>query len=386
MSGHSWVVKIDGTNVAGLVLVGAQINYGRRTVAEQPAPSSGIFTLLTPDAAASIAERFPDFGPGDFAARSGFTDAYEDTYSGVSSRLTIGAPITVDAITASGFTDSYDDSYTGSQLRRFTGRITALEYAYGSVRVTAVDPLEQLGRIKVDGARPAETDIERATFAAQAAGFELIIDGTIGEQLMPITQSSQVSTLAMLYAAAKETGAIVYSDRWGELHYRTRDAAENPPTTLPSGETILDSIGMKAELGEVINSIDVEYGDKKTVSAYNPESMSRYGVFTSKISSQLAEQSAAQGLADRMIELHALPLYSMPSVTVTLIKDNPATIDQLGSLDLADFVHIKDLPVGAPAQEYTARVLGYSEELAFPDWLITYQLAPSSFVEERLYA
>lgn len=390
---HEWIVKVDGGNVAGITLTGARVTYGRRTTDEQPAPSSAVLTLLTPDASPSIAEKFPDFGPGDFAAPSGYTDAYEDKYAGVSSRLTIGAPITVDAQTSTGYTDAYEDHYDGSTVRRFTGRITALDYGFGSVQVTAVDRLEQLARITVDTTRPEETDIERAKAYALLAKVDLQIVGATVVRLVSNDKGSTSNALAELYKTAKEAGAIVYGDRDGRVYYRTRGAAVNPTLDLPPRATITSSVGMKAELGEIVNQVTVEYGyqdqqtkARPTVTSKNLDSINRYGLFSRRVSTQLADLSAAQQLADRIIANEALPLYAMPEVTVTLVEDRPEVVDVISQLDVDDSVKVGRLPIGAPADYYTARVLGYSEELAYPDWLVTYNLAPSDYLEGRLYA
>lgn len=394
MSKHEWVVKVDGGDVAGITLVGATIAYGRRTVDEQPSPTSCSMTLLTPDASPSIADDFPDFGPGDFAARSGFVQVWEERYVGANSRLTIGASVILEANLPGGFVQEWDPDYTGgSQLRRFTGRITALDYAYGTVRITAVDALEVLARIAVPTIRPAESDIVRAQSWATLAGITLTVDGDHSVPLLAVEKSQNSNALAQLYATAKESGAIVYADRFGAVHYRTRNAKVNPTTILPGEFTILDSLSMKAELGEVINRVAVEYGiedpvtkKRPSVTRSNEDSITRFGVFSESKQTQLASEAAAIELAERIIANESLPLYAMPVVRVTLVKDDAALIDVIADLDLDDRVQVGPLPVGAPAQSYTARVLGYVEEAAFPDWLVTYQLAPSEFLEERLHA
>ena len=393
MSKHQWEVKIDGGEVAGITLVGARISYGRRTVDEQPAPSSATLTLLTPDASPKIAEDFPDFGPGDFAARSGYVQDWENVYEGANSRLTIGAPVTVEANFSGGFVQEWEPDYSGgSQLRRFTGRITALDYGFGTVRITAVDELEKLARISLTTTRPQEKDVTRAKAFAAMAGITLVVDGPYSVELLAVEDVNVTNALAALYSTALQSGAIVYADRFGAVHYRTRTAEVNPVTPLPGKYTILDTLEMKAELGDVVNRVKVEYGvkpkdgDRPSVTRENLDSIKRFGVFSKTRNTQLVSDTDATTTAERIIANESLPLYSMPEATVTLIKDDPAVIDALADLDLDDRVQVSPLPIGAPAESYTARVLGYVEEAAFPDWLITYQLAPSEFLEERLQA
>lgn len=388
---HTWVVKVDGKDVAPITLVGAQIAYGRRTVNEQPAPTSCVVTLLTPDVSKDIAKKFPDFGPGSFAVESGFVQEWSPTYVGASSRLTIGAPMSVEANLPGGFVQEWEPTYSGgSSLRRFTGRISALDYVYGTVRITGVDALEALSRITVDKKRPAETDVARARAYAQLAGLELEVDGTASVQLLAVDKSSPSNALAQLYATAREAGAIVYADREGKVRYRTRDADVVDTITLPPEFTLLDSLSMSVELGEIINRVTVEYGvapdqgNRPTVTSEDPASIKRFGVFSHSVSTQLATKEDAQELADRIILNDADAFYSMPEVKVTLVKEDPDTIDLIADLDLDNEVLVEPLPIGAPATGYTARVIGYEEEAAFPDWLITYRLAPSTYLDERL--
>jgi hypothetical protein len=394
MSRHEWIVKIDGGDVAGITLVGARITYGRRTVDEQPAPGSASITLLTADISEEIADKFPDFGPGDFAARSGFVEEWENKYVGANSRLTIGAAVTLDANVPGGFVQEWDADYTGgSSLRRFTGRITSLDYAFGTVRITAVDNLEKVARIAVDTTRPAETDVERAKHYAALAGITLTVDGNATVALLPVEKGSPSNALTQLYGTAREAGAIVYADRSGVVHYRARNAEVAPIVALPGEFTILDSLSMKAELGEVINRVTVSYGIQDPVTKIRPsvtvesqDSITRYGVFSENKDTKLAKIEDAQELATRVIGNEAFPLYAMPEAQLTLVKDDPATIDLLADIDLDGRVTVSPLPIGAPALSYTARLLGYVEEAASPDWLISYQLAPSEYLEERLLA
>lgn len=394
MTRHEWVVKIDGGDVAGITLVGARITYGRRTVDEQPTPGSASITLLTPDISEGIADRFPDFAPGDFAARSGYVQDWEDKYEGANSRLTIGAPVTLDANVPGGFVQEWEPDYTGgSSLRRFTGRITSLDYAYGTVRITAVDNLEKIARIAVDTTRPAETDIARANHYAALAGITLTIDGKATVELNAVDKGSASNALTQLYSTAREAGAIVYADRSGVVHYRTRDAEVAPIVELPGEFTILDSLSMKAELGEIINRVTVSYGLEDMVTKLRPsvtvedkDSITRFGVFSENKDTKLANKTDAEELANRVIANEAFPLYAMPEAKLTLVKDDPATIDLLANIDLDGRVKVAPLPIGAPALSYTARLLGYVEEAASPDWLISYQLAPSEYLEERLHA
>lgn len=379
---HEWRVRIDSGEVQDIVLTGAQINYGVRNLGEAPSPNHATLTLLTPDVSADIARRFPDFGPGDRAASSGYIDQYADGYVGVTSRLVIGAPVEVDAVTASGYEDTYDDAYTGNDLRRFTGRIVAMDYTYGTVRLTCVDPLEALTRILVPTARPAETDRQRVAALATAAGVTIQFDGKGAVDLVANTQTGTQTLFAAIVSCAADAGALFYADRSGVIRYRTKDAIDPATFRLPGSATILDTLSMSADLGDVVNVLTVTYGEgnpRPIVTATDNESVTAYGRFAKNVTTNLATKAAAQDYADRQLAIKAFPAWAMPSAKVTMIGGDAEAAAAIANLDIDTKAIVGPLPVGAPSQEYTADVVGYAEELATPDWLVTYYLAPSTY-------
>lgn len=385
---HKWVVKVDGADIAGLVLAGARINYGRRTVDEQPAPATAILTLLTPDVSDYVERMFPDFAPGDFALRSGYVDAYSDTFDGGSSRLTIGAAVSVEAATSSGYVDAYSTTFDGSQLTRFTGRITALDYSFGTIQLTCVDRVEPLARIVVTCDRPSETDASRVSYYGKRAGYDVDVDGDTAVMLTAHDKETFSNALEEIYKAAEDNDGIFYADRNGKIIYRTRTATPRPVTKLPPDYVILDSIRVTSELGDIVNDAYVEFGIENPDTGSRPFahtsdelSKKRYGLMAKSFSTILANRTDAQAKANRIVAEQCRPRYSMPNVSVTLVRDEVETVDAMASLDIDDRILLEKLPKGSPMQTFAALILGYSEEISPPDWVITYNIAPTDYLE-----
>ena len=226
---------IDGTDVAGLTLGGAQINYGRTSPDQPDQPAFASLTLLTVDSVPQVADRWPDFGPGAFGAPSGYVVDYLDTWDGVSSRLSVGVSVEVTLESPSGYAQAYDDEWGGITVPRFTGRVSELEYLPGQVNVTAVDPTERLGYVTDTEPYPEERDTERAVRLAKLGGVDVEVTGGASILLAgdpdPVTADVEVTHPAVaqeITGQAQYARATFTATPAGKVQYRTRTTAPNP--------------------------------------------------------------------------------------------------------------------------------------------------------------
>jgi len=229
------VVRIDGDDVAGLTLEGARIEFGRRTPRDVDRPSYAYLDLATVDSIPQVADRWPAFGPGPFGAPSGYTIEYEEVWSGVTSRLTVGAEVRVSMESESGYARDYTDQWEGAAVPRFTGRVTALDYVPGSVSVTAVDATERLGYVADDQPYPEETDVARARRLAALGGVDVEVTGNTTVQLAgdPVNENPEdvvdhPAALQEITQAAGWARAVFSALPDGRVVYKTRDTAPNP--------------------------------------------------------------------------------------------------------------------------------------------------------------
>ena len=224
----TWIATIDGTDVADLVIDSASVNYGRASQFDTGGLPTAVLQLVTTDAGADVGA-LVEFGLGQHSMPSGFTTGYSDTYAGPLSRITLGAPITVQARTEAGFIPDYVDTYGGLELTRFTGRIQAIEYEWDRITLTCLPPQEAWGRLLAGGTDgvttiPQETDTARVTRLCAEAGVSITIEGDPGPQLLPITPGTKASSLlAQLEAIAADCDALLFCDRDGVMHYRTKN-------------------------------------------------------------------------------------------------------------------------------------------------------------------
>lgn len=385
MARFTWVTEIDGTDVKSLVLEDGRIEYGRASLFEQPGPPYAILNLLTRDSYPAAAELFPEFGLGNHSMDSGFTDLYSDTYEGPVSRMTLGAPVSVRAVTESGFTDLYHADYdAGMDLTRFTGYVQAIDYTWDRIRLTCLPDTEAWARINVGGTSgspiAAEPDVHRVQRLCTEAGVTITIDGADGPQVIAIPADTAATGLTQqLTDIATQTGGLLYTDRDGDVHYRT--FAWTPPasTTIPAGITLRDPLGMTLDLGLVRNSIVVEYGDadpKATVTASDSTSISRYGLREGKYTSQISGTVAAQAYADWLLASLDAD-WQLPNITVGMNLATDTQIATVAALEQGSPVTIPTLLAGSPEPSYDSILLGYSEGISQSDWTITLHLSPT---------
>lgn len=391
MSGFRHVVKVDGSDIAPITLAGLRITYGRSTLLEQPSLPTAVIDILTRDALPDAAMDYPEFGLGDWASDlSGFTDAYGDAYEGVTSRITLGVPVQITAGTASGFTDAYEDSYNGADMVRFTGSCNAIDYDAGVISLTATpQTAESWSRLMVGATSasqtiPAETETARMQRLATEGGVALIVDGPPSVVVRKIVKKTAAKSLmAWLTEIARDTRAVVFTNRAGWVNVRTKDyvAPDKPIVPLTPGSVLIDPLRMKAELGGVRNDITVEYGDdnangdQPTVTSLDQESVDRYGRRDVRYSTIINTQADAQSYAD-WLNVQLSPAWTMPDVVVAVsLLDGATTYDVL-NIEQGDTVTVSGLPLGAPEPTYTAQALGYTETLSYDDWQISFHLSP----------
>jgi hypothetical protein len=386
----TWNAVVDGEDIAEIVLAGASVSYGRSTLFDQPAPPTATLQLVTKDYVPSLSDRWPEFSLGDHSQTSGYVDTYADTYAGPSSRITLAAPVHLEASTASGYVDTYEEYYTGSTLRRFTGQIVSIDYDPDIVTITAVTNTAEWSRIEVGGTDsttpiPAETDVARITRLVNEAGLAITIDGAAGPTLNPIPIDTRPSPLMdQLRAIAVDAGGLLFSCRDGVMHYRTRNATAYPSVEIDPGITLVDPLRMSLDLSLVRNRITVEYGITDEVTNLRPEitvedtvQITKFGIRDQRFTTNI------QGLADATAHATWLlsvldPAWSMPDATVALTLAGDNQIDALAGVEQGTPVTLPQLLPGSPQPDYAAAALGYTESISSSDWQITYHLAPTA--------
>ena len=396
-AGFAYRVAIDGTDVAGITLAGGTIQYGATSSNEQPLPASVFLELISADAAGDLVATYPGISWRG-GIPSGFITEYKDIYQGALSALKVGSSLTVSVETRSGFQDAYGAEYRGGfDVTRFSGYISAIDYTPGLIGVTGVDAAETAARTRLTPSGwPQETETARVSRIATAAGLQVKIVGTSTVQFIATdAEANEATAFALLNALANTTGAVFYTDREGLLTYRCRDAAPGTTYVVPPAVTLVDSLQMTSELGDVVNTIEVEYGDadpntgdRPTWSDADVSSVAEYGErkpMRGSVRIDVASLTDAQAYAARIIDAYSSPRWHLPRVTAHLgLARDDGTVAALLTADLDDILELPQLLPASPEASYASRVLGYTERLHPEEWQITYVLDPHGWSKEGI--
>lgn len=384
----AWTVKMHGLNIAGLVVEGATIDYGRTSVFEQPGGPVAVLELLTKDANPDYAGTWPEFDLGGWSMPSHYVEPYADIYIGASSRLVIGAPVEIQADTTSHYTEPYIDTFEGASLRRFTGKVQAIDYTPGLIQVTCTADTEWWGRTLVGGTDdtttiPSETDIARVQRLCTEAGVTIQIEGTSVTTLISIPPKTPAKPLIEhLREIAADTLGLVYTDRENVARFRTGMVLPANVTQLPPEAVLVDPIRMSLDLAQVRTRVLVTYGEPDPTSRERPVEIventaqsALYGRRDIEFTTQIATQAGAHSFAEAMLN-YLDPAWNMPSVAVRLDLCTDAQVAGIADVEQGELVEATNLLAGSPVPNYSAPCLGYTETLSRDDWAIDYHLAP----------
>lgn len=387
---YEYSVLIDGIEANGLTLAGATIDYGTTSTVQTLEPTDARLTLISRDAAPSIADDYLGIGLGDHSKPSGFTDDYRERYEGAFTQLEVGARVVVNADPIrTGFDQVYVDTYGGSRMsQRFTGTIAAIDYTPAYVGLTCVTDLERLTRVDVGVADwPAELETARVTRIATEAGIGITVAGSSTKRVVG-RKGEPAKALELLGQLATDCESLVWANRAGVITYRTEaDTTGTMFVQLPKPIVLVDSLAMVQELGKVANVVTVEYGVAPTggggrpaVTVTDAASVAEYGRRDVKVTTELELEVDARQLANDMLAASKSPEWFMPAVEVDLAIAELDWLDDILGLDLDDVVTVDTSPLrGAPVTGYRSRVLGYAETLDPYAWRLRFSLSPNGW-------
>jgi len=143
-----------------------------------------------------------------------------------------------------------------------------------------------------------------------------------------------------------------------------------------------DPIRMTLELGLVRNRVIVEYGTdpgggRPTVTVEDTAQITEYGLREATYTTDLAiEADAAAHAAYLLAALD--PAWTMTGTTILMSTTEDTTTADVASIEQGGTLTVPALLPGAPVEEYSAIVLGYSENVSATDWRIEFHLGPTN--------
>lgn len=380
-------VEVAGEECRGITLAGATITVGSSSPTGTPPASTAFLELISYDAAGQIVADYPGITFGD-GLNSGFIDTYIDVYEGTVTKLEVGAPVKVNARSSSGFIDEYVDDYdTGLDSTRFTGHITSIDVTPARVALTAVSSTEVLTRQLIDPSSwPSESDLDRIDRIATATGVP--IDHASSSSFATMLARDEGEKLetawALLGEVADATGGLIYADRYGIMRYRSRDVLPETLYVADPDATLIDGLQLSEELGEIVNELEVSWGDGQKFTLEDADSREAWGRRGRRITVPVAVEAQARALAQEELDDHSSPFWSLGSATVMISLADSDLMGELLTADLDDAVQLPQLLPAFPMNAYSSRLIGYTETLDPYEWRLDLTLDPTGMTRSNI--
>jgi hypothetical protein len=162
------------------------------------------------------------------------------------------------------------------------------------------------------------------------------------------------SGMGQLYENAD--GSIGYADQDRRADYYSLNGA----TTLDSNYILSDGITINKSKYNVVNNVDVSYGDPSaTLNAFDANSIAQYGLGSSSVQTFLEDTVDAQTTADRIILLNREPAAKLEGISLLLENDAITDADRDALIQI--FFGQPFEIVGLPSLLYSGAFLGYLE-------------------------
>jgi hypothetical protein len=240
--------------------------------------------------------------------------------------------------------------------------------------ILAVGPLAKLARRDVFFAgRAAETDGDRilaaiedglataweeaggtwagvdpaATWETYDAEFDAtLIDAGLFDIVALDPFDLGYSALDAATTASNSGQGLLYETLDGKVGWSNADARglETNPTEIPADAILALGVRSRSSIGDLTNRVVVQYdGGAETVQ--DSISLSTYTLFERRITTLLADQSAAAQYADAYVERHAYPTVNLGEIVIRLDTVTDDTLrDAMLEFYSGSYVRLPDLP------------------------------------------
>lgn len=273
----------------------------------------------------------------------------------------------------------------GVTRTRFTGRVTDVTLGWDDAgtdtpttqqgQVQAVATLADLGRRVVgDTPFPVENDAQRVARVANLVGMPLdpfVSDpGTVAIRARDIDAQP---ALQVMRGVAESARGILWQAVTGDLRYTDSGHRARVAVGLELDACdVLVTPAWVRNLDGVVNQVTVGYGvgagsgAQPTVTAANPSSQARWGLYAYSSQTELNAAADAQTVADLLMRRNYQPIWILSAIPVDVAGLSAADTDRLLSLDMSDLVHLTGLPpIGYAPTEVYSWVEGWTETLAY---------------------
>lgn len=357
-----WRIKIDGTNVTSLSLVGMSITSGRQNINVQAQAGYAVLELINTENT--------NYG---FDVSSSLTievkksnGSYLPIFGGTISDVSIG----VRSAGSAALVTSYAITALGSlfKLQKAVWTSSLAQGKDGTQINTVLTDLLVNNWSEVPASETWSAYNPTTTWAnAENVGLGEI--DVPGQYAMENRSAGSIDFYSLVTQIAQSGQGYIYEDGNGNIGYadashRTSYLAANGYTDLSANDALAVGIRATKRQGTVVNSYVLNYGNNfgSQVTSLNQSSIDAYGRYQITENTYLHDNAEAQAVADRYVKLRAYPRAQFEQITFAI--QNP----ELGNSDrdalLAIFmgmpIRITDLPALISDGQFEGYVEGWN--------------------------
>jgi hypothetical protein len=192
--------------------------------------------------------------------------------------------------------------------------------------------------------------------------------------------ASQIANSAFGYLYEDNAGNIGYAD----ADHRQNYLAANGAIEISANSAIGAGLTTTTQAGNIRNDIALNYGNNfnDLEIAVDPTSISIYGYKSESINSSIKNQSDAENIANRYLDLRAYPYPVFDSITfpITNPELDDTDRDHLLGVFMGQPLIITDLPTQIASEgRFQGYVEGWSWSTSFNELYLTINLSPIEF-------
>ena len=211
----------------------------------------------------------------------------------------------------------------------------------------------------------------------QPGQYEMVNRGSNTDTVYNI--ASQIANSAFGYLYEDSNGNIGYAD----ANHRQAYLLANGYLELSANTALGSGIQTVTTAGNIRNDITLNYGnnfnDMETLIDAN--SVNLYGYKSETINSSIKNQTDAEEIVEKYINLRSLPYPVFDQITFPLTNPemNDATRDALINIFMGEAISITDLPIQINEGSFQGYVENWSWSTSFNQLFLTINLSPTQF-------
>jgi hypothetical protein len=211
----------------------------------------------------------------------------------------------------------------------------------------------------------------------QPGQYEMVNRGSNTDTVYNI--ASQIANSAFGYLYEDNNGNIGYAD----ANHRQAYLSANGYLELSANTALGSGIQTITTAGNIRNDITLNYGNNfnNIETLIDADSVNLYGYKSETINSSIKNQTDAEEIVQKYIDLRSLPYPLFDQITFPLTNPemNDATRDALIAIFMGEAISITDLPIQINEGSFQGYVEGWSWSTSFNQLFLTINLSPTQF-------